>query len=665
MRKLNQNYVPFKRVFEEELGGTFGFGKGGYANIKSPVKRLKGSERDIIDPLESIIENTFLMINIAERNRVGRAIVELAEGREGAGKWVEKLPTPMHGVRINLAEIKEALEAVGVDTEGIDLDKVTSVFRPSPFPAGKENILTVFRNGNKEYYQLEPELYRATLALDKETSNLFINLLSLPAKALRAGATLTPEFMARNPARDIQQAMIMSKYGFNPTDFAKGLFHAFKKDDIYWKWKAAGGAHGAMVSLDRDYLQGALRDLLAEGAKDKTLNVLKNPLEVLRALSEFGEQATRIGEFAKGLKYEPQTRAGVMNAALSSRDVSLDFGRVGYAGKIPSRVIAFFNAAVQGTDKMVREFRRNPGRSLLRSFLYITLPSIILYFLNRDDERYQELPQWQKDTFWIIPTKKILFRIPKPFEMGMIFGTFPERVLQYIDMQDPKAFDEYASRLAETVLPSAVPTALLGWIEAFTNKSFYTGRPIVPRSEETLYPELQYGDYTSETAKVLGKIFGFSPRKIDHMFKSYGGGLATYGAETLDSLINIAIKEEKPEKPQATAADYPLIGAFVPRLWQSADSIDKFYKRLDEAEKAYKSAKKRGHATEEEKRKMVGLKTLRSVSRDLSKVRAAAQTIHKDPKMSAEKKREELDRLNLLQINIARKTLGKEIIKEK
>ena len=157
----------------------------------------------------------------------------------------------------------------------------------------------------------------------------------------------------------------------------------------------------------------------------------------------------RIGEFAKGLKYEPQTRAGIMNAALSSRDVTLDFGRVGYAGKIPNRIFAFFNAAVQGIDKNIRAFRANPGRTFIRCLTYITLPSILLYFLNRDDKRYQELPQWQKDTFWIIPTKKILFRIPKPFELGMIFGTFPERVLQYIDTQDPKAFDEYASRLAE------------------------------------------------------------------------------------------------------------------------------------------------------------------------------------------------------------------------
>ena len=35
--------------------------------------------------------------------------------------------------------------------------------------------------------------------------------------------------------------------------------------------------------------------------------------------------------------------------------------------------------------------------------------------MNKDDERYQELPQWEKDTFWIIPGKENVYRIPKPF----------------------------------------------------------------------------------------------------------------------------------------------------------------------------------------------------------------------------------------------------------
>jgi hypothetical protein len=152
------------------------------------------------------------------------------------------------------------------------------------------------------------------------------------------------------------------------------------------------------------------------------------------------------------------------------------------------------------------EFKRNPGRSILRSLLYVTLPSIILYMMNRDDERYQELPQWEKDLFWIVLTPKHVFRIPKPFELGVIFGTLSERVLDYIYTEDPDAFKGYLNTVKEAGLPDILPTAFTGWLEAFyANKSFFTDRPIVPVGEERLPAELQYGNYTSETAKLILK----------------------------------------------------------------------------------------------------------------------------------------------------------------
>ena len=40
----------------------------------------------------------------------------------------------------------------------------------------KENIVTVFRNGEKEQYQLAPELYRAVKAMDKEVTNKIAKL---------------------------------------------------------------------------------------------------------------------------------------------------------------------------------------------------------------------------------------------------------------------------------------------------------------------------------------------------------------------------------------------------------------------------------------------------------------------------------------------------------
>ena len=60
--------------------------------------------------------------------------------------------------------------------------------------------------------------------------NTVVKLMNYPARTLRAGATLTFEFMARNPARDQLSAMINTKYGYVPYwDFAKGLFHLLKK----------------------------------------------------------------------------------------------------------------------------------------------------------------------------------------------------------------------------------------------------------------------------------------------------------------------------------------------------------------------------------------------------------------------------------------------------
>jgi hypothetical protein len=52
--------------------------------------------------------------------------------------------------------------------------------------------------------------------------------------------------------------------------------------------------------------------------------------------------------------------------------------------------------------------------------------------LNDDDDDYQELPDWEKDAYWhVFPHfngKKQHIRIPKPFEIGFVAGTMPERM---------------------------------------------------------------------------------------------------------------------------------------------------------------------------------------------------------------------------------------------
>ena len=113
-----------------------------------------------------------------------------------------------------------------------------------------------------------------------------------------------------------------------------------KKDELYWQWYQSGGAHGAFVSVDRDYLQKDVRKLLRRGLKEKLADTLTHPIEILRMLSEYTEEATRVMEFGKGLKKEGPERAKI--AGVASRDISLDFSRAGYTGKAMNRWIAFF-----------------------------------------------------------------------------------------------------------------------------------------------------------------------------------------------------------------------------------------------------------------------------------------------------------------------------------
>jgi hypothetical protein len=169
-------------------------------------------------------------------------------------------------------------------------------------------------------------------------------------------------------------------------------------------------------------------------------------------------------------------------------------------------ISAFLNAGVQGLDRTVREMRSHPYGFAAKVAAGITFPSGLLWFANQDDERVKELHQWERDLFWIVPTKDHIYRIPKPFEVGVIFGSLPERALDAWVAENPDAFRHISESIVNAFLPNLMPTAATPVIEQFANRSTLTNRPLVPASMEGQLPEYQYTDYTTETAKALGKI---------------------------------------------------------------------------------------------------------------------------------------------------------------
>lgn len=624
MRKMYPHYIPFFRDMSDAGMQSFLSGGKGFVDVSSPVKRFKGSTRDIIDPLESIVKNTFQFYNTVERNHVGRTFAKLAD-KNGVGQIVERV----HGNK-----------------------------------AKTDNTFNVWENGEKVTYETTPELIQTMRMLDKDQSNMVVKIFSYPANWLRAGATLSPEFILRNPVRDMIGASIYSKHGFIPVlDTFKGLSLFLKKGDLYWEYMKSGAAHAAMVSLDRDYLGGQLRDIMSR--ESKATKLIKNPIEVLRAMSEATEMATRLAEFDNARKgytgvgnrlfgkdRKPLT---AREAALESRDITLDFSRRGSHTKKANQVIAFFNATIQGADKMARAFKEDPRGMTVKTMLYITLPSILLWYMNKDDERYQELPQWEKDTFWIIPGKENMYRVPKPFEAGVLFGTSFERMLQYFD--DAKnnrkgvGFKGFGDRVIDSLAPSFMPTAMIPVVEAMTNYSLFRQRNIIPQSQENLPAHLQYGANTSEVAKFVGDKINVSPYIVDNTIRGYGGGLAGLGLSGIDAATGA--KENNASKKWY---EMPGLRGFTAAPYQSSNSVQRVYDDYKEQEKLHNEFKLTGQRPDGYDAKEFA--KLKNASDSLKGLNKASKAIINNERMSGEQKREQLDKINMRKANIARSVYG-------
>ncbi|MBU1145917.1 MAG: hypothetical protein KJ971_08735, partial [Firmicutes bacterium] len=599
-------YSSFSRQLEDvETEITGGTGKTPF------LYRVKGTKKQlrVIPSVESTISNAQRVVTLVEQQRLNQAVVKLREVSEDLEKSITPMPKRKQGVTITVAE-----------------------------------------KGKKTYYKVPADVQKV---LERSTSNevsTVIKLLSIPARTLRAGATLSAEFIARNPVRDQFTAMVYAKYGYMPfVDFAKGMFHVLKRTDLFHEYKAAGAEQSYFLSLDRQTTNMTAMDVVGYKKKGKERFRTLNPIEALRIFSDWMERGTRMGVYQRA----KQAGASSVEAATESRESTLDFGRIGEERAL-NQIIAFWNANVQGTDKLIRAFKKAPGRSALRVVAGITLPSIILWALNHDDDRYKELPEWQKNFFWIILTTKDgpIIRIPKPFELGIIFGSLPERILDYLFEKDVDEVKSIVRAVKDGAMPGLIPTAALPVIEHITNYSFFRERPLENLGTQRLPEAMRYTPYTSETAKAVGKAIDISPIKFENWVRGWTGTLGSTGMHYMDFLFG----DETPEVAKHWYETAPAVKGFIARepIGGASKYVTQFYEMLQEiteAQLGYKALQKVDR-TEADKFRKNNLKKIRAykragnVSRGLSNLRKRRDRIMNNKQMSSEEKRSRVDSIN-------------------
>lgn len=655
-------YVPFYRVLEEsgerdnENNGQ-GQGKT-FANLPQAVQAMKeeGSAKIIIDPIESIIKNTFMYISLAGRNDVGKALARLVDGTPESGSVMEKIDRPMKAQSFQLNEIEGVLKDAGIDLDGVDLEDTATIFRPMFTPSMKDRVLIVWVGGKQQFYQVrDQDLYDALLSLDGETLAGWIKLLSIPNNILRTGITSSPSFIPKGPMRGLPTMLMQSDSYTTPLDFlqlpfdlVKGFMSAIGKGELYHDWLDSGAGQSTLLSIERDYLLESKNRLLHSSAKEimireaKTLG-LGAVYKSLRYVSQTLDEGFRITEYKKALE---KTGDRVV-AAVRSRDVDLDFNSFGKHAKNINRLNLFFNVAIKGPNKTYRTFKAHPLRTFVRGTLFLTLPTLALMAMNWDDEDYWELEQWERDLFWNIPKGDGTFvRIPIPFEWGLIFKTIPERIVTSFARDDRKAFDDYFKTIKDTMTPSVIPTFVVPMAEWITETDLSTGNPVLSMGDKAKAPEDQYGMYTSEFAKKIGDALKVSPKKIDHLVKGTTGSLGQMAAKATDFITGGRSEAAEGEKPSGQRGIFER--TFVA---DSADgstySTGKFYDLLDAEEKDHKKNGIKGEPH-------VLLKYLRKSSSEMTTMRKLRDAVANDISLSGSDKGKAIHQINLALTDLAR-----------
>lgn len=577
----------------------------GFVNISSPVKQIDmGGKRAILDPIESMIKYTISVVDRSERNNIGKTLLKVENEFKGMGNIVVRDPS-----------MKSS--------------------NPESF------AFSVWENGEKVIYRTTPEIYKVLTSVNEVSANPILNGSRSIAQALRRGATISPSFIVRNFIRDTISASINSQTKFVPiVGSLRGAWKLAHDKEFATRYYGSGAGMSTLIRADIHAYDDISKEIYGNKYKDshagikqikQLLNLAWNKYD---SFANLIEDSTRAEEFSRAIKKGlTDEQAGYL-----ARQVTLDFGRSGNYGKSVNRYIPFFNATIQGTDKFIRTFKDNPARATVCTMAYVVLPSLLSWLMWHDDDWYTDLDEQTKLINWCIPLgggKHLL--IPKPQEVGILFGSGVESVLRAMFDKDGKAMGEWARQVVATMTPNLLPTVISPMIEWVSNYQFWTGRQLVSTRLSKLPSEQQVKSNTTELAKAIGdtwiaKKIKLSPIAIDNFISGYFASAGRYVAQQLDSPIGYVSGQTKTVSPAKYWYEMPFVGSFVRQNGDNSEYVNRLY----DLQKEMNDDKERGV-------KVNGIKEVDTAAKTVSKLTKDIRDTQNSNKMSAEQKRQKID----------------------
>jgi len=622
-------YVPLQRDMEEEFMRSPLGGKG-MATKNIFEKRAMGSEREVLDILNSIVGQREVAIENSAKMKVDHALF---------GMFV-KYPNPDLAIPVSPKAIKNPeLLARELDNMGLNGDDIVGmmierqtrtlaknkktgldevVYKTNPLERYKDNVLPIRINGEDSYLffntknPVSANMAKAFRGMDTPTVGLFGQQVGKVTQWMaKVNTQWNPVFGVINFTRDFGSAMAnlsntelagqQSKVAGGIKSAMGTIWHTMRTGEypdtdlgkLYKEFRENGGQTLYREQLSRRADQ---ENVINEHIKKLNSNAAKKMASgFFKGLSDFNdsiENAIRLSAY----KVARDKNISAQKSATIAKELTVNFDRKGAYGQAVNNYFAFFNASAQGTARMAQTLKGPAGKKIVLGGIGLgALQAGMMEMAGFGDN---DPPEFVKSRNLIIPTPDGKY-LAIPYPLGLHFLPNIGRIVVETGLHGD--FNKHAGNMAAVIadsfnplgggdlsLQTIAPTALDPVVALATNRDPF-GRPIA-KLDRTTSPTTglsrsreQSSDINKHVAEAINYITGgtedtkgfLSPTadQLDYLVGQATGGV---GREAMKiGKTATAVVEGKTE--DLASYNIPLAGRFYGDTQSPAANSQHFY----------------------------------------------------------------------------------------
>ena len=599
LRKKFPDYVPLNRILETDeladVASTVVGRAGRYETLSSGIRRARGSDLEVNDISQNIVDNLIGATRRAQVNKANQAFVKLIRDNPNTAGNIAVVSKPkVVGTRL-VKDTSETANALRAQGKKVPQKKVPI------YENADKNVLTVFENGKPLFVKFkDPNLAAAMKGTNREVATGIIKAAQGMNRFLGGLYTrFNPEFLIPNLVRDRSEALVNNMQKMSLGQAAKTLDPiSTVRDDMRTiarnlrGQKASGGRAAEMDKLYEEFVESGaktgglglstLDDIekniaqLSKNLSNPTKSKAKQFTKVVNGINTVFEDATRFATYRRA-------RADGMTmdqAALAARNSSFDPQLQGAQGDTLRALYLFSNPAIQGAKNFLRSMKNPKIAASVMGALTATAYTVDKYNKTIDEQWREKIPEYKVNKHITFVTGKkpdgSLNYVSIPIGYSMVPFKIAADYAQRIMFGGEENLDQaaIAKELSTSIIDSynpmggsPVPTVVRPIMELAQNKDGL-GRDIRPSwlenenisAVEKIHPwtaRTQGGELALNLSEQIADMgYEVSPETLLYLYQNYTGGPGT----TVKRLFNVTSKMLNGEK--ISRADIPVARRF-------------------------------------------------------------------------------------------------------